>query len=233
MKNASFTVLMLVAGYVFLSSCKKDGGSCNCTPVATVCRVESYSFPWETYAHKITFSYNAQNDPLSYVVTANDTIFIEARFFKYDDQNRLTGTLYSSTDSAYPASIPTRYTYPDDSTIIDIIGRDTFHLDNKSRVVRISYSDVFEGYPLGSVFRYDADGNLIRRDGEVYDKNSKNIRSTSKVWQFLDLDYSVNMSTHEGYDYTAAGLPSRLDYNGYPFLGYDLESGATAAYSCK
>ncbi|MEX6688818.1 hypothetical protein QTN47_15025 [Danxiaibacter flavus] len=230
MKNTLLRLLLFLTACMSFSACKKSMDDCGCTPVASNCRIETYKFIIFDIPLTANFSYNVNNDPLSIVVENGDKFAISNMFFKYDSQNRLLG-YHKTFDTTYTGDIDTMYRYVNDSLIVTTNNIDTFNLDNKGRVIRHSYIE-YE-YHYVKTFFYNADGNLRRSDRETYDLTTKNIRATNKVWQFLDLDYSVNMSQHEGYDYIPSGYPGTVEYNISPFLGWDLEDSATVTYSCK
>ena len=232
MKNTLLRVLLFLTACMSFSACKKHMDDCGCTPtsVDSTCRIETYKFIIFDIPLTATFSYNANNDPLKIVVENGDGFAIPNMFFKYDSQNRLLG-IHKTYDTSYSGDIETLYNYLNDSLIVTTNNVDTFNLDNKRRVIR--YSHVENGFREVRTFFYNADGNLRRNDGESYDLTTKNIRATNKVWQFLDLDYSVNMSQHEGYDYIPSGYPGTVEYNINYFMGWELQDTAVVTYSCK
>ncbi len=74
--------------------------------------------------------------------------------------------------------------------------------DSLHRIVSVKNAYVAFPDTLYTTFSYDNSGNLA---GGHDDKI--NPYRTNKIWQFLNLDYSVNNSTSATYTYNSSGLP--------------------------
>jgi len=128
-----------------------------------------------------------------------------------------------------------------------------FTYDAKNRIIR---SDVWSPFHVKwKIFEYtyDKDQNLSRVVDTLieginiqahvseysYDKSSVNINRTSKVFQFLNADYSVNSQVTSS-NLVQYGLPGKIEVrpHGYtpyriPFLDYDYNALVEITYDCR
>ena len=201
--------------------------------VYTGCRVNSIN--------GIAFTYNKNNDPVTYihdnVGTGNPNLF-----FKYDNRGRLTEFAALEFDSY---EFLHRYTYYQQRIVVDtmyIFGEygvpESYAFkrisypayDNLNRIVQDSV--VQNGQSWIIYYPYRADGNLI--SGSTYD-DKLNPHRTNKVWMFIDRDYSVNNSVAAA-TYNSSGLPLMYPAkNGFDLVfAYFRWFGATSiTYDCK
>jgi hypothetical protein len=110
-----------------------------------------------------------------------------------------------------------------------------FFYDLYGRVIKTTrkyYYDKFEQEGVGETttghIRYDQRGNRVRQDA-TYD-NKTSIFRTHPLWQFLNLDYSVNNPV-KATSYNAAGLPLTFGNEFYYFLEASI-SADTVIYNC-
>jgi hypothetical protein len=216
------------------------------------CRIERvrYSNNGGLNYDTVLFSYNSFNNPTKVIFKNNDTYLGSHFYFKYDVSKNVTGirrledtTLYNTNSgtwekltykgskiidtifyaaAGWPASTPTSYSRYEVQT---------YKLDSLKRVIEWDYASF--GTPRHIDYKYDNNGNLIRPDGAKYKLNVNNIRVTNKVWMFIDRDYSVNMPTEEGAEFTPTRLPKKLKPFGKFFMGIVYDGGnAWVSYSC-
>lgn len=214
-----------------------------------ICRIEKIVFNNDDNA-TATFSYNANNDPVS--IRQDNTVLSLPLdyYFRYDAQHRVSDFM-ECYYHAPGAMIWHRYSYPDKRTIIDsqfnYVGLINdpepphsgltsyvykYTLDAWSRIIKSL--DYFSSSVTSYV--YDDRGNLVR-PGVQYD-NKVNIYRTSSAFMLIRKDYSANNplpGTQAIDSYNTYYLPLHYtSLNGNTtneLFGY-YYTGASVAYSC-
>jgi len=237
-KHATFLCIPFMGLCLFLYfSCikpPKDFDPRDGNNVYTGCRVKSIN--------GISFAYNKNNDPVSYihdnVGTGNPNLF-----FKYDSRGKLTEFAALYDNGSY--EFLHRYTYNQQKIVVDTayffgaygvpasyaFKRISYPAyDNLNRIVQDSV--VQNGQFTITHYYYHADGNLF--NGFTYD-DKLNPHRTNKIWMFVDRDYSVNNPVPAA-TYNSSGLP--LTYpakNGFDLVfAYFTHYGATSiTYDCR
>jgi len=204
----------------------------------------------------MAFTYNAHGDPVSGIRPVPRT-GAPNFFFRYDHLGRLTDAFGSYGTDPHPtgycevwhrykydnwghANFDSMYIFPlvvdDHPTLSEYssLNLNAYEYDSKGRISKFTYHTNY--FPFVTNFSYDADGNLT---GTPHD-NEINLHRTSKVWMFLDRDYSVNNPLTAAYTYNDRGLPisivaptgTKMHFSSLDFDG--LEYGeAHVIYSCK
>jgi hypothetical protein len=192
-----------------------------------------------------SFAYNACGNPSTGKVTPKDYYDNPDFSFHYDSGNRLKELALNEDfqqadmnndgipDTLRIAFVLHRYTHDVKGNIVtDSVffnyqsGKtgerysgsktDSFEYDRFRRIVK-STERYGSGVPVITAYVYNEEGNLSK-DNTAYD-HKKNYHLTSRVWQFIDRDYSVN-NPFTASQYNNTGLP--------------LKSGnSTFVYSCK
>ncbi len=136
--------------------------------------------------------------------------------------------------------------YPNRSTNPYLLLLTTFEYDNYNRIVK-----AVQTYPLLpaipstiETYTYNGDNNLekyTRLNGGdatpyvvtyTYNVSKPNLHRTSRIWMFVDRNYSVNTPVNAT-AYNQYGLPLKYDVAHYEFL-YNLDIGkSTLEYQCR
>jgi len=218
-----------------LPGCKKAIDYLKDNPTATFCpcQIKQFSYVGLYQNDTVLYSYNAVGDPIS-AIRAHPGTGSPNFFFRYDQHGRFTDLLggYGSTpfergteswdrffyDDQGKIMMDSAYFFPgvvDDHPTIDprlltSVSIIKYEYDSENRVSKAS--SFINGSPyFTATYAYDGNGNLL---GHQYD-NKINYHRTSKVWMFIDRDYSVNNPVTATYKYNNFGLPTRI----IPFEG--------------
>ncbi len=228
-KNIFLTILVM--NLLPLSGCRKvcDYFEQHQDSPATNCRIEKISFDILNDFGVIErcgsfFSYNTYNNPTLVGYSIPYDLPPMDKVFRYDANNRLSAYI---KDFRYEDTSPVfwhKYTYESPLKVIDSVfvyasgdyktndrpdeysrvEVNELTLDNRGRIINEKYT--LDGNIFGErSFQYDMNGNLIK-PGVTYN-NKPNIRQTSKIWQFIDRDFSVNQPRDEVEAFTANNLP--------------------------
>ena len=173
----------------------------------------------------VAFHYNSYGDPDSAVYQHGSTT--PNLYFRYDSRHRIQDYIYgfSDRDSAvfwfryYYASDTSKqafadslYIYPDQMTHFPPHAAgpayDNYTYDSLGRITHLSVIHDEEYFN----FAYDAHGN-ITPNGLNGPDDKVNYNRTSKVFQFLNWDYSVN-NPFIATKYNRFGLPTEIDLTG-------------------
>lgn len=181
--------------------------------------------PWGT-PDTLTFIYDKWGNPTSAMRPLPSTG--EPTFeFRYDQKHRLTDYIGMYRPDAHAAEFWHRYIYNTQGLIVtDSVYIFTTVIDGRmipdehtsslaSQLTYDGYGRVIKESPVygqydSVVYTYDATGNLTGR-GPYDDK--VNFRRTSKVWMFIDRDYSINNAFIAG-SYNKAWLPLHFSLGG-------------------
>jgi hypothetical protein len=250
-------ILVIGISLLFLPGCKKvlDYISHNPNGTAANCRIEmitsNYVIPAEDYIFYDTarFAYNADDNPVSIEYTYPGVVYTYNRAFTYDQNKRLRTYIHHYGSPKEYVLFWHKYEYVNNNLIIDTTFQyaygdftvqdrpdsydhfdiTRYELDNYGRVIK----EQGPGARANLTFTYDSNGNLIR-PGVTY-SNKTNIRQTSKVWMFLDRDYSINSPEGAASKFNHSKLPVKL--NEMPFVFYDDEAfpfkDIVVSYKCK
>ena len=239
-----------------LSACTKFQ---NHLPPGTVpCKISRIIFHGFSTLDSFTITYNANGDP-DVAARANVDDGSPSLQFMYDSQHRLTGVNYFLQNDAtetwvkyHYASAGSQNPYIDSNFLfpnnIDTdppgfyynLESTAFQYDHQDRITQTTTLDItviqqggyFSGAPDTFVanYKYGPDGNLI---GSSHD-NKVNFLRTSKIFQFLQADYSVNNNTTllSNLQYNEFGLPTQFDTNLLSFLAADMTGTIRIEYDC-
>ena len=123
---------------------------------------------------------------------------------------------------------------------------DQYEYDLFGRVIKVNqrFLSPSNSFPVEVTFKYDNNGNLatyrIFFDGVLeseqnfnsYD-NKINLRRTSEVWLFTDMNYSVN-NIVKATSYNSFGLPLGFDTKEFFYFLYQYDiTNSTIEYKCK
>ena len=235
MKKRNAPACIIAAGFLLLSlsGCKKlldyihpkpDDKGKNCRIERATWNATVPSYPdLGPFFDTAWFAYNAHGNPVSVKYYHGDEIFTNNKVFKYDHHKRLTVYLEGAPNTSI-ALFWHKYTYIGDYVIIDstfVYGEGdwsandrpahfdrlevtTYDLDAYGRVKK----EVGGPFNVTLYYSYDANGNLVK-PGVSY-SNKTNIRQISKVWMFLDRDYSINSPNGAASQYNQHKLPVKL-----------------------
>ncbi|RFM26817.1 hypothetical protein [Deminuibacter soli] len=231
---------MLVA---LFTGCKK-----NCDVIAGQpgCRVEKIKGNVGSFDDSLFFTYNQQGNPVSIKKSFTATGYPDV-LFRYDQHNRLIQHIGYYSDVSFETWHD--YVYNLQNQIVQdtqyVFGewangvRLSYHhryifkytYDGMGRMATWTFIDDANNSSV-TTYTYDSNGNLV--NGKTYD-NRKNIRSTNKIWMFLDHDYSVNNVVPAG-PYNNQWLPLHLGSPGKlyagSFAGFAY-SDIDITYSCR
>jgi hypothetical protein len=168
--------------------------------------------------------------------------------FRYDNKARLTDVISHSTGTPAPDGW-SRYSYPSADKLVDSFFTsqgdtstsnlpshpgdfqyaDNWDLDAKGRPVKIVRTFPPGSFPSStSTYAYDSSGNLTYPNlpGTVYYDNKINVFRTSRTWQILYRDFSMN-NAHSVFDanmgaaeFNAYGLPTKFNGPLTPFASF-------------
>jgi hypothetical protein len=185
----------------------------------------------------ITFlfvSYNAAGNPTDVVTSPAAAISPYDYHFRYDNYGRLTDFIINNTGGSTAVNWH-RYSYPNQSTIIDSTYENGglidgppptpsakkqvnfYYLDDQLRIISNTERTFgSRGTITTTNYSYDRNGNLIR-NGVLYDKNTCLYR-TNYLWMFLNKDFSRNNPvsdshlplTYREFGPNANGLPDEF-----------------------
>ncbi|HVS96836.1 MAG TPA: hypothetical protein VHE54_10130 [Puia sp.] len=224
----------LVAATLLLSSCKKEidyiGHHYNEASPYNIAKI-TWTQPWG-YPDTLTFSYDKWGNPIS-ATRPRPSTGAPTFEFRYDGHHRLTDYIGMYAPPAQAAEFWHRYIY----NAHGLIGTDSVYIfpsvingqmvpteHTMSRATQLTYDrydrvikqSAVPGQYDSVVYTYDAAGNLSGR-GPYDDK--VNFRRTSKVWMFIDRDYSIN-NPFIASSYNNAWLPLHFSLtNGETYLG--------------
>jgi hypothetical protein len=212
MRKIKITVTALTALLGF-QACTKQG----IIPIIpSPVNISQFKFttPWSGW-DSVQITYDQWNNPISGTRPEPRTGAPNYKW-RYDRNHRLTDWIGPYESPSPNAEFWHKYSYDSRGNIVTdsnfsmltlsngqiSYAADTFvsHLsyDSYGRLIRE------DGTPGGTrVYVYDTVGNL--QNGAIYD-NKVNFHRTSKVWMFLDRDYSVNNPFTAG-SYNRLGLP--------------------------
>jgi hypothetical protein len=251
------TAACLLIILFFLPACTKFE---NHLPPGTVpCKISRIIFfdQYSSALDSFTLTYNANGDP-AVAARANVNDGSPSLQFMYDSHNRLTGVNYflqnggtenwfkyhyASANSQNPY-IDSNFLFPsnidtDPPATYYNLESTGFQFDQQNRITQtiwLNITDIqhggFEG-PFDTVisnYKYAPDGNLV---GSTYD-NKVNFLRASKVFQFLQADYSVNNNTSllSNIQYNEFGLPTQFETNLLSFLAAGMTGTIRIKYDC-
>ncbi|HXD78592.1 MAG TPA: RHS repeat domain-containing protein [Puia sp.] len=225
---------VLAAVAIFSSSCRKEidylnrfgngQPDCKACAIRDITVLHSSEVGEDTVVY--SFTYNRAGDPLTVMNTAVKTGNPNA-VFKYDKWGRLAELVRPYANQAFETW--TKYVYNDRNQVI----RDTqfifgsyldsvpapfpqagfsvsqFGYDAQDRIIATTDSFFTPGgqpFGTGSVYQYDANGNLIV-PGVLYDSRLSILR-TNKIWMFVCRNYSVD----NGF------IAARYNAHGFPLI---------------
>ncbi|MGB8193537.1 MAG: hypothetical protein WCF67_16520 [Chitinophagaceae bacterium] len=239
----------------FCMSCKREALQ---QQSATVdCRITRIitKAPWAENKSG-NFTYNSFGDPVAFTPD-NLGGFVKYEF-RYDQDHRLTDYIgyYSFGSSNGVFEFWTKYIYDNKNRIIrdttyhygkygavptsytHVKEVTTYEYDKQDRITGTVLRQLYNGAPNGIMgdyrYVYNGQGNLVT-PGSTYD-DKVSIYRTSKIWMFLNRNYSKNNSgTARGYN--SKGLPSgfgsSVQQASYSIL-YSLGlSDCEIVYDCK
>jgi len=221
-------VLMVGTTLTLLASCNKLLDYLKDHPDGTtdLCRIQKMRYYVFNDSTDIDFTYNAWGDPVSAI--RQKSIGTPDALFRYDAQHRLTDYIEAYKNGSFESWH--RYVYDNNNRII----RDTTYIfgaitdeppqpdevfdiaivyydyDNMNRITHTRqqwYSFPDPADALNLYYQYDANGNLMLSGGAVYD-NRVSVPRASRIWMFIDRDYSVNNAFAS--QYNDNGLPTRV-----------------------
>lgn len=244
-----YLLCSVIALAMFFAGCKKVDQELKKDPLATIndCRVSSmtYVFPYDSVQVNIeytkwgdparirqtttgtgrpdgAFLYNNKRQLTDYIGLYDDQFFEFWHQYVYDKKGQVVAdTVYfwgsvvnGAPDVYYDAAVVT-YEY-------DAVGR-------ISHTVQTWYNQ--PDYPLHTYYNYDAAGNL-EIPGVVYD-NKACIHRTSRIWMFIDRNYSLNNGYATAWHDT--GLPSHFSLSsaGGQFAGFYNGNLKYINYDCN
>ena len=239
MYKSYFTINKLIfTAFLFLFfSCRKD-----CDIKQSTCRITKITTHRQGLSRTGIFEYNSFGNPIS--ITYNKVSSGYSNYvFHYDAQNKLTEAITMYANGYY--ELWHKYQYNNNVIIKDsiyVFGKaenpevtsfdryqNVYEYDGNNRISKIiSYRD---GGTTEKTFSYDGHGNLIV-PGITYDDKAC-LRSTHKVWMFLDANYSVN-NPIKAVSYNQSNLPLAFNSstNNFSFLSDYLDT-AEIEYSCN
>jgi len=193
---------------------------------------------------RYAISYNTNGNPVSMLVDsvdANVKLGNLDHYYRYDNTDRLSDQVVANISSAVanashkyvyvsptliedtllyfnqddPSSLPSVYAPTPTSAAAKYYILYSYGLDARGRVVTAtSASSNLTQSSKTLTWTYDANGNRNLTDRSLTYDNKLNPYLTNKVWQFLNLDYSVNnpVRTDSSYNnvYNEFGLPVDL-----------------------
>ena len=191
-----------------------------------------------------TVEYNDAGNPISLTYNREAAYLLFPRYMTYDSLNRLSGyKVYFREDDDNRPIEDHRYGYSGNTIVADTFAGGltgymkilaTFEYDSKGRIILENRKIIeFEGspdtweQPDPVVYTYDSNDNRVMGDEYTYD-DKVNFRRTSKVWMFIQRNYSRN-NLVGATDYNERGLPT-LFHNS---KDYFFDVGLTAIdYDC-
>ncbi|MDI3321727.1 hypothetical protein [Pinibacter soli] len=250
-KNSLFSMVLAALFLTFFVSCKKDEIDLKRIP-ADLANTKIYRYYGNMFTDTLTLmgtvNYNKFGDPVSiikppqFVGTGNPNYT-----FWYDKKGRLSDFIglysggigfegwrhyyYDKNDRIVRDSAYIFGSMVDGKPNVAASYASTYEYDAFDRVIRTTLVDRFGHSPLVQDFVYDERGNL---DGSTtnYDNNF-NPHLLNKVWQFIELDYSINNVISGPIQYNNKRLPIDMaiyEYNPY-FLGQITGSRVKIEYS--
>ena len=226
------------------------------TPPCKISRIIFFGFG--TSLDSFTITYNTNGDP-DVAARANVDDGSPSLQFMYDSKHRLTGVNYFLQNDATENWVKYHYTNPlsqnpyidsnflfpnnidtDPPTFYYILTSTSFQFDHQNRISQTTLLDItviqhggnFDGQPdtVISNYKYGPDGNLL---GSTYD-NKVNFLRTSRIFQFLQADYSLNNNTtlFHNIQYNEFGLPVQLETGDLLFLAADMQGTIRFKYDC-
>jgi len=205
--------------------------------IGKICKVRSIIYTpsgGPNGSDTVTFHYNIYGDPDSATYPPNSPF--ANLYFRYDTHHRLKDYIYGYSDRN-SAIFWIRYHYANDysrNAFVDsdyILPDQMFHFPPHTAggagpawanytydsLGRITVADFNSGSET-VFFNYDAHGDLIFSADQNFNgpDDKVNLNRTSKVFQFLSFDYSVN-NRFIAKTYNHYGLPTDIDINGMGF----------------
>ena len=245
-----------------LSSCTKNSIPPGLDPdeIGKYCRIDTFNLGSPpSYFQQMQVTYNSAGDPIQILPLTSYSYgnAFDIEYFRYDSRGRLVDLLH--VYPSFPFGIGdidlwSRYTYPAPNVIVDsFINYDgpgippvdnppptsgpttvyRYTLDQQGRTIKTDFQEGYNGtvsYTGSFTTTYDRNGNAVIA-GAIYD-DKINIYRTSRVWQLVNQDYSLNNRIYpakspypaSNFSYNKWGLPSVFVatpvYQILPFFGF-------------
>jgi hypothetical protein len=220
----------IISSLLLLPGCQKlqEALKAHTVDPATSCKIKTFIYFEVPAQDTVVFYYNDLGNPIAGIWSQSKPH--SNYYFRYDKHNRLqdwiaaypsgTGVFWNryfyadeKTQNSFFDSI-----YPDPSEIdkypppsVGNVQWDNFEYDSLNRVSKVIFSS-----RESVASTYDAKGDLILNGPQYSGPDDKvDFNRTSKVFQFLDRDYSVN-NTFIASKYNFLGLPEQVSI---PFSG--------------
>lgn len=234
---------------MFFAGCKKVDQELKKYPLATIdeCRVSGMTYLYQQDSITVNIEYNKWGDPsrvrqsltgtghpdgvfwynnkrqlTDYIGLYDDNFFEFWHQYEYDKKGRVVadtvyfwGTVVNGAPDVYYDVAVVNYEY-----------------DSYGRIIHTAQTwYAIPDNPLHTYYTYDATGNLVL-PGVVYD-NKPCMHRTSRIWMFIDRNYSLNNGYATAWHDT--GLPSQytLSSVGGQFAGYYYGTLSQINYDCK
>ena len=257
-RSVSQSTACLVGILFLLPACTKFQD--HLPPGTPPCKISRIIFFPQYFSNldSFTITYNANGDPDLAIRALVDDGSPSLQFM-YDSQHRLTGVNYFLQVDATENWVKYHYTSPlsqnpyidsnfyfpnnidtDPPSFYYILTSTGFQYDHQNRIAQTTVLDIsviqhggnVDGSPdtIITNYNYAPNGNLI---GSTYD-NKVNFLRTSKVFQFLQADYSLNNNTtlFSNFQYNEFGLPTQFDAGDLYFLGANMAGTIRIKYEC-